>query len=231
MITLPKLRGSDPFPDPRTALDEPNGLLAFGGDLSCARLLSAYRQGIFPWFNEGEPILWWSPDPRCVFHTDRLHVSRSTRRLLDRSGWTVTADRAFGQVIRACAGDRAGHPGTWISPAIVAAYEALHAQGDAHSVEVWDGDVLVGGIYGLAVGRMFCGESMFSGVSGGSKAALVALCGLLAEKGFPLLDAQVTNPHLLSMGAVELSREAFLRQLEKLRDVPEPSGAWHYVGV
>jgi leucyl/phenylalanyl-tRNA--protein transferase len=229
MIVLPRLHAGviEPFPDPKRALQEPNGLLAFGGDLSAVRLLDAYRHGIFPWFNEGEPILWWSPDPRCVFRTDALHVSRRTRRSLQSCGWTVTVDHAFDQVIRGCAGARAKERGTWISPDMMQAYQTLHDRGDAHSVEVWDdGAQLIGGIYGVAVGKLFCGESMFSAVSGGSKAALIALCALLDERGYPLLDAQVTNPHLVSMGAVEMPREIFLARVEALTAVDVPSGRW-----
>ena len=228
MIVLPRLHAGavEPFPNPRRALHEPNGLLAFGGDLSAERLLDAYRHGIFPWFNEGEPILWWSPDPRCVFRTDALHVSRRTRRSLASCGWTVTVDHSFDQVIRGCAGERANERGTWISPEMMRAYEELHHRGHAHSLEVWDGDRLVGGIYGVAIGRLFCGESMFSAVSGGSKAALIALCALLAERGYPLLDAQVTNPHLVSLGAVDMPREVFLARVETLVAMDAPAGLW-----
>lgn len=228
MIVLPQLHAgiSEPFPHPCHALGDPNGLLAFGGDLSAERLLDAYRHGIFPWFNDGEPILWWSPDPRCVFLTDAPHVSRRTRRSLARCGWTVTVDLAFDRVIRGCAGERARERGTWISPAMMQAYETLHDRGDAHSVEVWNGSDLVGGIYGVGVGKLFCGESMFSAVSGGSKAALIATCALLAERGYPLLDAQVTNPHLVSMGAVEIPREGFLARIEALTSIDVPSGHW-----
>ena len=218
MIRLPQLDPDAPerFPEPARALREPNGLLAFGGDLSPPRLLAAYRQGIFPWFSEGEPILWWSPDPRCVFHTDRLIANRSLRRALAGKAWRVSMDRAFGQVIHACAAPRADQPGTWISPAMIDAYTALHALGHAHSVEVWDGEQLVGGVYGLAVGQLFCGESMFSRHSGGSKLALLALARLLREHGAPLIDAQVSNPHLLGLGAVELPRATFLAQASEL---------------
>jgi leucyl/phenylalanyl-tRNA--protein transferase len=228
MIVLPRLHAGidEPFPHPRHALHEPNGLLAFGGDLSAERLLDAYRHGIFPWFNEGEPILWWSPDPRCVFRTDTLHVSRRTQRSLASCGWTVTVDHAFDRVIYGCAGARANERGTWISPDMMQAYQTLHDRGDAHSVEIWDDEHLVGGIYGVAVGKLFCGESMFSAVSGGSKAALIALCALLAERGYPLLDAQVTNPHLVSMGAIDMPRETFLEQVEALAAIDVPSVAW-----
>ncbi|MDF4025843.1 leucyl/phenylalanyl-tRNA--protein transferase [Luteibacter sp. PPL201] len=228
MIHLPQLHPSRPglFPLPDSALDEPNGLLAWGGDLSPERLLAAYGQGVFPWFNDDEPILWWSPDPRCVFRTDGVHVSRSLRKLIDRSGWRLTADTSFGRVVRACAAPRNGEPGTWIGAGMIAAYEELHRRGHAHSVEVWDRGSLVGGIYGVAVGRLFCGESMFSARSGGSKVALAGLCQLLHRWGFPWLDAQVTNPHLLSMGAVEVPRKAFVAQARRLCAMPGVEGSW-----
>lgn len=228
MIHLPQLHPQRPglFPDPDTALAEPNGLLAWGGDLSAERLLAAYAQGVFPWYNEEEPILWWSPDPRCVFHTDAIHISRSLRKQLDKSHWRLTADTSFSRVMRACAAPRNGQPGTWIGPEMIAAYEELHRRGHAHSVEVWDRGSLVGGIYGVAVGRLFCGESMFSARSGGSKVALAGLCRLLHGWGFPLLDAQVTNDHLLSMGAVEIVRRPFVAQARRLAAMPGMVGSW-----
>jgi leucyl/phenylalanyl-tRNA--protein transferase len=229
MIHLPRLHVAivDRFPDPAQALDDPNGLLAYGGDLSPERLLAAYTRGIFPWFNADEPILWWSPDPRCVFLTDQVHVSRTLARQLQRTSWRLTVDRAFVDVVHACAAPREGQPGTWISPEIIDAYGALHRRGHAHSVEVWAGDELIGGIYGVAVGRLFCGESMFSRRTGASKVALVGLSGLLNRWGFPLLDAQVTNDHLLSMGAIEMSRETFLDSVGVLVGMPGPeAGAW-----
>lgn len=228
MIQLPQLHRTrvGSFPDPESALADPNGLLAWGGDLSPDRLLAAYSQGIFPWFNADEPILWWSPDPRCVFRTDGVHVSRSLRKQLRRSNWRVTADTSFSRVMRACAAPRAGQPGTWIGEGMIAAYEELHRRGHAHSVEVWDRGSLVGGIYGVAVGRLFCGESMFSARTGGSKAALGALCQLLRGWGFPLLDAQVTNPHLLSMGAIEIPRRDFVAEARHLAALPGVVGSW-----
>jgi len=228
MIQLPQLHPQRPglFPDPETALAEPNGLLAWGGDLSAERLLAAYAQGVFPWYNEEEPILWWSPDPRCVFHTDAVHISRSLRKQLSRSHWRLTADTSFSRVMRACAAPRNGQPGTWIGPEMIAAYEELHRRGHAHSVEVWDRGSLVGGIYGVAVGRLFCGESMFSARSGGSKVALAGLCRLLHGWGFPFLDAQVTNDHLLSMGAVEIARRPFVAQARRLAAMPGRVGSW-----
>ncbi|MFC5435119.1 leucyl/phenylalanyl-tRNA--protein transferase [Rhodanobacter umsongensis] len=217
---------TDRFPDPRQALTEPNGLLAFGGDLSPRRLLAAYSRGIFPWFGEGEPILWWSPDPRCVFYTERLKVNRSLRRQLAGKQWRLTIDHAFDAVIRACAAPRAGDPGTWLVPAMIDAYEQLHRLGHAHSVEVWDRGQLVGGIYGVAMGRLFCGESMFSAESGGSKIALVALGRLLHELDFPLIDTQVSNPHTLGLGAIDMPRGQFLQEVARLGQSPGRVGSW-----
>lgn len=231
MIRLPLLDNAAPerFPDPRDALAEPNGLLAFGGDLSPRRLLAAYAHGIFPWYNEDEPILWWSPDPRCVFRTARLEANRSLRRALRGRDWQISVNRAFHQVMLACAAPRPNQPGTWISPAMIEAYTALHALGHAHSVEVWDDGQLVGGIYGVAVGRLFCGESMFSARSGGSRIALVALAHLLRGWDFPLIDAQVSNPHLLSLGALELPRKVFLSRVRELVAQPFDNATWRTV--
>ncbi len=205
-----------PFPPADLALTDPDGLLAFGGDLSPVRLLNAYRHGIFPWYSQGQAILWWSPDPRLIFRTDAVHLSRRLRRSLRGKDWTLSADTAFAQVLAACADTpRRGQPGTWIVPAMRAAYLQLHALGHAHSVEVWDGERLIGGIYGVAVGRMFFGESMFSFESGASSAALAGLCLRLAEWGWPLLDAQVVSAHLLRLGADELPRAQFLAVVQK----------------
>lgn len=228
MIRLPQLNPLRPglFPDPEDALVEPNGLLAWGGDLSAERLIAAYAQGVFPWFNEDEPILWWSPDPRCVFRTDAVHISRSLRKQLSKSNWRLTADTSFTRVMRACAAPRSGAVGTWIGDDMIAAYEELHRQGHAHSVEVWDRGSLVGGIYGVAVGRLFCGESMFSARTGGSKVALAGMCQFLHRWGFPFLDAQVTNDHLLSMGAVEIPRRQFVSQAKRLAAMPGLIGSW-----
>jgi leucyl/phenylalanyl-tRNA--protein transferase len=232
MIRLPLLDADAPerFPDPARALPEPNGLLAFGGDLSPARLLAAYRQGIFPWFGEGEPILWWSPDPRCVFRTDTLRPNRSLRRHLAGRYWRVTIDQAFEAVIRGCAAPRDNHSGSWIVPAMIDAYVHLHRLGHAHSVETWEGDRLVGGIYGLAVGKLFCGESMFSAESGGSRVALIALARLLHEQGFPLLDAQVANAHTLGLGAFEMPRTDYLMQAGALAAQAGRTGSWADLG-
>ncbi|MBS0193469.1 MAG: leucyl/phenylalanyl-tRNA--protein transferase [Proteobacteria bacterium] len=216
-----------PFPDPRTALREPDGLLAFGGDLHPARLLNAYRHGIFPWYSEGQPILWWSPDPRTVFRSDGVHLSRRFLRTLRTLPWTITADTAFDAVVLGCArSPRADQGGTWIVPAMRAAYAALHRLGHAHSIEIWNGDALVGGLYGVAIGQMLFAESMFSAVSGGSKVALAATAALLREWGWPLLDAQVESPHLLRMGARTTPRDDFLRIVATQVAQPAQPGVW-----
>ncbi|GAB1596051.1 leucyl/phenylalanyl-tRNA--protein transferase [Lysobacter claricitrinus] len=216
-----------PFPDPSTALQEPDGLLAMGGDLHPRRLLAAYRAGIFPWFSDGEPPLWWSPDPRTVFRTGSVATSRRFRRGLRSCEWTLRADTAFESVIDRCAGiPRHGQRGTWITATMRDAYVDLHRLGHAHSVEAWDGDVLVGGIYGVAIGRMFFGESMFSQRTGGSKVAIAGLAHRLVEWGWPLIDAQVENPHLLSLGAERWPRTEFLDAIGRLVDLPGPEGSW-----
>ncbi|HJU07669.1 MAG TPA: leucyl/phenylalanyl-tRNA--protein transferase [Rhodanobacteraceae bacterium] len=225
MIRIVQLDGAPPehFPDPALALRDPNGLLAFGGDLSSERLLSAYARGIFPWFSHGDPLLWWSPDPRCVFRTDNVHVSRRLARTLRRSRWTLSIDHAFGNVMHACAAPRGADPGTWITSEMIDAYTRLHRLGHAHSLEVWSEGELVGGIYGVSIGRGFSAESMFSRINDASKIALIALCRTLHGWRFPLLDAQVPNPHLLRMGAVTLPRTDFLRQWRELTSLPGPA--------
>jgi leucyl/phenylalanyl-tRNA--protein transferase len=229
MIRIPILRPGvrEDFPDVGSAMDDPDGLLAAGGDLSPQRLLDAYRHGIFPWYSDGEPILWWSPDPRTVFATDKIHVSTRLRRWLNRCDWTIRADRAFADVMSACAAPRAQQRGTWITRAMRAAYGELHTLGHAHSVEVYDATGrLVGGIYGVAVGRMFFGESMFSGATNGSKIALIALCTGLNRWKFPLLDAQVTSPHLATLGAFEMPRAQFVAAVATLCAMPGITGSW-----
>ena len=216
-----------PFPPVGRALREPDGLLAIGGDLSTARLLAAYRQGIFPWYSEGQPILWWSPDPRMLFRSQAVRLSSRLRRQLRHSTWHARADTAFAEVIVACARiRRPGQGGTWITDAMLDAYVELHRLGHAHSVEVFDGSTLVGGIYGVGIGRMFFGESMFSARSAGSKAALAALAHRLREWGWPLIDAQVESAHLRSLGADVWPRDAFMQAIAPLCDVPVPPGAW-----
>ena len=212
-VKLPQL-DSDPlrFPDPDSALDDPNGLLAFGGDLRSERLLAAYRLGIFPWYQEPQPILWWTPDPRAVLFPEALHVSRSLKKFLRRRPYRVSMDSAFDAVIDGCAESTAERPETWITPAIRHAYGELHRLGHAHSVEVWAGDELVGGLYGVALGRVFFGESMFSRRDNASKVALVHLCGQLRQWQFALIDCQVGNDHTYALGAVDIARAEF-RQL------------------
>jgi leucyl/phenylalanyl-tRNA--protein transferase len=227
VIRLPFL-GADceAFPPASDALAEPDGLLAAGGDLSPERLLAAYRRGIFPWYSHGQPILWWSPARRTVFDTAGVHLPRRFARWLRGCDWTVCADGAFGEVMRACAAPRRDEAGTWITADMIEAYERLHALGHAHSVEVRSRDGLVGGLYGVALGRMFFGESMFSAADNGSKVALVALCRVLDDWGFPLMDAQVASPHLATLGASELPREAFLRRVAMLAAEPGIAGPW-----
>ena len=214
------------FPDVNEALREPDGLLAVGGDLSVARLTNAYRHGIFPWYSDGDPILWWSPDPRTVLVPRQLRVSRSLRKLLRRRSLGCTLDRDFPAVIKACAEPREAGGGTWLVPEMISAYRALHVRGIAHSVEVWQDGVLVGGLYGVAIGGVFFGESMFSRVDNGSKIALVHLCQRLDAWGFGMIDCQVMTEHMIRMGAVQVRRARFIDMLEALRDQPSPRGSW-----
>lgn len=202
-------RLSQTLPPPSLALEEPNGLLAIGGDLAPATLLAAYRQGVFPWYSSGQPLLWWSPDPRTVIRPAEFHVSRSLRRSLRRLPWRIVVDGDFEGVVCACAEPRSTDAGTWLTPEMIDAYCALHRLGHAHSVECRLDGRLVGGVYGIAVGTVFCGESMFSRVPDASKVALHALCQRLHRSGFTLLDCQVENPHLVSLGAEPMPRQAF----------------------
>ncbi len=229
---IPLLAAHDPsrFPDVRRALREPNGLLAAGGDLSPQRLAGAYRRGIFPWFGVGDPILWWSPDPRTVLVPDRIRISRSLRKRLRRRELGVTMDRDFGAVIRACAAPREPDGGTWIVPEMVAAYERLHRLGLAHSLEVWSGDPtgdrLVGGLYGVSIGRVFFGESMFSRSTDASKVALVHLCDRFRAWGLDLIDCQMHTEHLASLGAQTVQRRIFVDWLNRLCPLPGRVGSW-----
>jgi len=204
------------FPDVNLALREPDGLLAVGGDLSTARLLAAYRQGIFPWYSEEQPILWWSPDPRSVLFPAALKVSRSLRKTLNQERFRVTLDQAFNAVIRACAEPRADSSGTWITAEMARAYADLHAEGAAHSVECWQDNRLLGGLYGVAIGRVFFGESMFSRVSNASKVAFCQLVRQLQAWDFGLIDCQVYSGHLASLGAEEIPRRRFVEYLDIL---------------
>jgi leucyl/phenylalanyl-tRNA--protein transferase len=228
-IAILRAGSTDPFPAVENALDDPNGLLAAGGDLSPGRLLNGYAHGIFPWFSDGDPILWWAPDPRAVFQTDDVRVSTRLRQWLRHSDWTIRADTNFARVMRECAALRANQTGTWITQSIQQAYGHLHELGFAHSVEAYDGDELVGGIYGIALGRMFFGESMFSRATNGSKVALISLCRMLHDNGFPLLDAQIANPHTRSMGAIEMRRDEFTKYVAERVSMPGLTGSWQSI--
>jgi leucyl/phenylalanyl-tRNA--protein transferase len=225
------LERDDPFPPADAALRDPNGLLCAGADLSVERLLAAYRQGIFPWYSGREPILWWSPDPRMVLFCDELKVSRSLAKNMRNKGFETRVDCAFARVIKACAGPRKGEPGTWLGKDMLAAYLALHRAGHAHSVETWRDGELVGGLYGVSIGRMFYGESMFSRATDASKVALVALVGELRARGFPLIDCQQRTPLLASLGAREIPRRQFLRRVAALVHYPETPGIWKRVSA
>ena len=213
------------FPDPHvSARDAP---LAQGGNLSPGMLLSAYRQGIFPWFSEGEPILWWSPDPRFIIHIDKVHVSSSMRKILRQQRFSISFDTCFSTVMRHCAAAfRPGQRGTWITDDMVAGYTRLHEHGFAHSVEVWQDEVLVGGLYGVSVGGIFCGESMFSQVSNASKAGFLTLTRHLRELGVPLVDSQVHTEYLESLGAEHIARSEYLRILDSRKACTDLEGSW-----
>lgn len=224
MIAL--IRPDEPFPPVTKALRSPNGLLCAGADLSPERLIDAYSKGIFPWFSQGEPILWWSPDPRMVLFPDELKVSRSLRRSVARGGFETRFDTAFAQVIAACAAPRGGQPGTWIGPAMVAAYTRLHELGFAHSVESWRAGALAGGLYGILLGRVYFGESMFSRETDASKVALVKLVDRLRSLGVRVIDCQQATPHLASMGAREIPRREFARLLAESIQYPPTGRRW-----
>ena len=222
------LLGPSPiFPSPDLA--RPDGLIAVGGDLSIERLVSSYRHGIFPWYNPGEPILWWSPDPRLILEPKKLHVSRRLGRIIRQGRFKITLDKAFNEVIRLCAEVRI-HAGdeTWISNEMITAYSELHRQAIAHSAEAWLDERLAGGLYGVAIGRVFFGESMFSRVDNASKTAFVKLVGQLDAWDFQMIDCQVTTRHLISLGAQDIPRKAFIARLAELIDVPSsaPPGKW-----
>ena len=225
---IPWLERDEPFPPVELALQDPNGLLAAGGDLSAARLLDAYARGIFPWFSGDDPLLWWSPDPRMVLFVGELHVSRSLRRVIRSGRFRITIDTAFRQVMLACAEPRSSQDGTWITPAMVAAYTRLAALGYAHSVEAWAGDRLVGGLYGVAIGRMFFGESMFARQADASKVAFASLVRQLERWDFELIDCQMPTSHLASLGAREIRRDEFLAYVSRLTRLPGVPSPWVY---
>lgn len=223
---IPWLGLRDPFPPVERALVEPNGLLAAGGDLSPERLLDAYGRGIFPWFNDEDPVLWWSPDPRMVLFPGELHLSRSLRRTIRSREFTVTFDRAFHDVMEGCAGPRDNQDGTWITTDMMRAYARMAELGYAHSVEAWAGGELAGGLYGVAVGRIFYGESMFSRRSDASKVAVSWLARQLDRWQFELIDCQMSTEHLASLGAREVPRADFLRRLERGTALPPVPLPW-----
>jgi leucyl/phenylalanyl-tRNA---protein transferase len=223
---IPWLRGDAPFPPVTKALKNPNGLLCAGGDLSPQRLIDAYRHVIFPWFSEGDPILWWSPDPRMVLFPGELKVSRSLRKVVARGQYETRMDTAFRAVMKQCAAPRDGQGGTWIVPEMVDAYTRLHELGFAHSVESWLDGELVGGLYGLALGKVFFGESMFSRAPDASKVALVKLVERLKAENFAVIDCQQATSHLASLGAREVPRKAFAQLVQESIQYPLSGERW-----
>lgn len=204
------------FPPINTALNQPNGLLAFGGDLHPERLLAGYRLGIFPWFGVNDPILWWSPDPRAVFYPDKIHCAKRLQRKIRRLEPVITHNKCFADIMRGCAAPRPDEPETWLHGAMQIAYSKLHQMGHAHSIEAWLGEQLIGGVYGVGIGKVFFAESMFSAQTDGSKIALLGLSDWLLQNHYQLIDTQMLTPHLQSLGAVEISRSEFQRQLQEL---------------
>ena len=224
---LPDDNDDAPFPPVELALRDPDGLLAFGGSLSVHRLLHAYRQGIFPWYSEGQPIMWWSPDPRAVLFPDELKISRSLRKTLKKEPYHVTLDTAFAEVMDACADPRDDNPGTWITDEMKDAYYDLHQQGHAHSVEAWQDRELVGGLYGVAIGKVFFGESMFTRRTDASKIAFVHLVQQLKRWGYAVIDCQVHSGHLASLGAINIPRTEFVSLLNQYCPVATPTENRH----
>ncbi len=220
------LKQDEPFPHVETALTEPNGLLCAGLDLSPGRILDAYREGIFPWFSPGEPVLWWSPDPRMVLVPAEVKISRSLRQRMKRGGYEIRVDTHFREVMLACAAPREGQSGTWISRPMLEAYTRLHELGYVHSVETWMDGELAGGLYGMAIGRMFYGESMFSRRTDASKLALAHLCKQLEAWGFGLIDCQMETAHLASMGARPIARADFIRGMKRLIELEPVPAPW-----
>ncbi|MEE9492698.1 MAG: leucyl/phenylalanyl-tRNA--protein transferase [Gammaproteobacteria bacterium] len=212
------------FPDVSEALTEPDGLLAAGGDLSAERIMKAYRCGIFPWYSDGQPILWWSPDPRLVLYPEKLKISRSLRKRLRQQEFSITINRSFTEVIEACSQSRDADSGTWITEDMKQAYIHLHQLGHAHSVEAWKDGKLVGGLYGIASGQVFFGESMFTRETDASKVAFAHFVQWLQQRDFKLIDCQVESAHLISLGAENISREAFVKKLSSLCDVQKNAG-------
>ena len=232
MVATPPLRWLDPhdpeapFPDVEFALREPDGLLAIGGDLSPRRLIRAYRQGIFPWYSEDQPILWWSPDPRSVLYLHALKITRSLRKTLNQNIYSVTLNKAFQQVIKYCAAPRRSGGGTWLTAEMMEAYCHLHDLGYAHSVESWYQGELVGGLYGLSLGKVFFGESMFARRNDASKVAFVRLVEHLRQWNYEFIDCQVASAHLGSLGACAIPRREFIDSLNRYCDIPSPRETW-----
>lgn len=223
---IPWIQPGESFPDPARALSEPNGLLCAGGDLSAASIIKAYRRGIYPWFSDDQPTLWWSPDPRLVLFADELRVSASLAKTIRRNKFSVTFDSAFAEVIAGCAAPREHGGGTWIVPQMIEAYQRLHTLGVAHSAESWRDGELVGGLYGIALGRVFFGESMFTRDTDASKVAFVALLRKLIDDGFQLIDCQQETRHLASFGARPIPRTQWLRQLQELINSANSNSCW-----
>ena len=214
------------FPDLSFALSEPNGLLALGGDLTPERLVEAYANGIFPWYSDDEPIMWWSPDPRAIIPTDEIYINKTLRKFLKKSSYKVTVNKAFNDVIAYCADAPFRTEETWIVDDMMKAYRQLHQLGHAHSIEVWQDDRLVGGLYGVAINGFFSGESMFYKASNASKIALISLAQLLKDQGLTFIDCQINNPFLESMGAIEISRDEFVRLKQKAINTMVPDNVW-----
>jgi len=223
---IPYLDRTTPFPSVSSALNEPNGLLAAGADLSKQRLFTAYSSGIFPWFSQGEPVLWWSPNPRTIFDLNQFQPSRSLKRFIRKSKLKITLNKDFNAVLDQCAMPRTSQAETWISNEMKLAYINLHQQKLAHSVEVWQNEALVGGIYGVSIGKLFCGESMFSRISNGSKVALTYLIEHLRSEQFPIIDCQVENAHLVSLGAINIERDKYIQIVKNTKDKILPSNFW-----
>jgi leucyl/phenylalanyl-tRNA--protein transferase len=227
IVWLSERDSPDTFPPVDCALREPDGLLAAGGDLSPTRLIAAYRRGIFPWYSQGQPILWWCPDPRAVLLPQEFKLSRSLGKTIRNRGFETRLDSAFARVIEACGSTALRPGGTWLSPEMQAAYVSLHALGYAHSVETWLEGQLVGGLYGVAVGRMFFGESMFSLERDASKVAMSRLCSELLGRDFHMIDCQMATPHLMSLGAQLIPRHRFIHQLAEHTAGEDRAGLWH----
>ncbi|MCO7222762.1 leucyl/phenylalanyl-tRNA--protein transferase [Pleionea sp. CnH1-48] len=226
MLSLPLIESPEHFPPVETALDDPDGLLAYGFTLSIELLLGAYYRGIFPWYSDGDPVLWWSPNPRAAFFTEQFSPSKSLRKQLRKADFKVSINQNFAAVIKGCSDPRKDQSGTWITEEMQLAYIDLHRAGYAHSVEVWQQEQLVGGLYGVSLGRLFFGESMFHTATDASKVALCYLVSICRSAGFPMIDCQLPNPHLSSLGAETVSRNEFLDYLYQWRDQSVPADMW-----